>query len=43
MCFNISSLSGWPEEKYARLTKGNWAIENGPHWQLDVTFGEDAS
>ncbi|EGN02936.1 ISAs1 family transposase, partial [Bacteroides sp. 1_1_30] len=38
-CF-ISSLVNNPELilKYKRK---HWAVENGLHWQLDVTFNED--
>lgn len=27
---------------YGRTLRHHWGIENGLHWQMDVTFGEDA-
>ncbi len=30
-------------KRFANTTRGHWGIENGLHWQLDVTFGEDQS
>lgn len=32
-------LSG---RRFAEAVRGHWGIENNLHWQLDVTFGEDA-
>lgn len=28
---------------YGKALRGHWGIENNLHWQLDITFGEDAS
>jgi predicted transposase YbfD/YdcC len=28
---------------YGQALRGHWGIENNLHWQLDVTFGEDAN
>jgi predicted transposase YbfD/YdcC len=28
---------------YGKALRGHWGIENGLHWHLDITFGEDAS
>ena len=36
----ISSLENDPE-KIMRVKRKHWGIENGLHWQLDITFKED--
>ena len=28
---------------YGKALRGHWGMENGLHWQMDVTFGEDAN
>ena len=37
----ISSCTG-SVRQIAGAIRGHWGIENGLHWSLDVTFGEDA-
>jgi predicted transposase YbfD/YdcC len=29
-------------EEAAHIIRGHWSIENGPHWFLDVCFGEES-
>ena len=41
--FYISSLLETDPQLYSQYVRGHWAIENGLHWQLDVTFNEDAA
>jgi predicted transposase YbfD/YdcC len=38
----IGSRKGSAKE-YGQWLRGHWGIENRLHWQLDVTFGEDAN
>jgi predicted transposase YbfD/YdcC len=30
-------------KSYAKVLRNHWGIENNLHWQLDITFGEDAN
>jgi predicted transposase YbfD/YdcC len=30
-------------KEYGQAYRGHWGVENGLHWHLDITFGEDAS
>lgn len=40
--YYISSIDGPPDAKrMSEAIRGHWGIENGLHWQLDVSFGED--
>jgi predicted transposase YbfD/YdcC len=38
----ITSCASLSVEAFAQRVRGHWGIENGLHWSLDVTFGEDA-
>jgi predicted transposase YbfD/YdcC len=40
--YYISSLKDKAPQAYARLIREHWQIENKLHWQLDMSFGEDA-
>lgn len=39
----IGSRRQMRARKYARLLRDHWCVENNLHWQLDISFGEDAS
>ena len=39
----ISSRAGVDAAAMAGAIRAHWGVENGVHWHLDVTFGEDAS
>lgn len=41
--FYISSLLPFLTDRIAKSVRDHWSIENQLHWQLDVTFGEDAA
>lgn len=40
--YYISTLSE-TAEKFSKLIRGHWSIENQLHWHLDVSFNEDKS
>jgi len=39
--YYISSLPSKNGERFARLIREHWSIENGQHWTLDMAFNED--
>jgi predicted transposase YbfD/YdcC len=39
----ISSLPCTSGERFARLIRNHWSIENTQHWSLDMAFNEDQS
>jgi predicted transposase YbfD/YdcC len=41
--FYISSAKTRRSEELGRAARAHWGVENGLHWCLDVTFGEDSS
>ncbi|TVQ56121.1 MAG: ISAs1 family transposase [Phycisphaerales bacterium] len=41
--YHISSVETQQSEERARICRRHWSIENGLHWSLDVSFGEDNS
>ena len=38
----ISSLDGRSAQRIGQAVRDHWGVENGLHWSLDVSFGEDA-
>lgn len=41
--FYISSIKTRRAEELGRAARAHWGVENGLHWRLDVTFGEDSA
>jgi predicted transposase YbfD/YdcC len=41
--YYISSLHTRKATELGRAIRAHWGVENGLHWRLDVTFGEDSS
>ena len=41
--YYIASLKGTDAVKIAGAIRGHWAVENKPHWRLDMAFREDES